>query len=87
MKSVHSSKAAPYRQPVEQSRGRIIVWLRAEDLLLRTRETDKKHNTICLNAGEDPSFPAPILQSFMCVPSSTDNSSITRGALVFFFFL
>lgn len=87
MKSVHSSKAAPYRQPVEQSRGRIIAWFRAEDLLLRTRETDKKPNTICLNVGEDPFFPAPMLQSVMCVPSSTDYSSITRGALVFFFFL
>lgn len=42
MKSVHSSKATPYRQPVEQSRGRIIARFRTEDLLLRTRETDKK---------------------------------------------
>lgn len=70
MKSVHSSKAAPYRQPVKQSQalnggqdnGGAQYW----NPPIEDWRDRQKVNTICLTAGEEFSFSPPRLQSFIC---------------------
>lgn len=69
MKSVHSSKAAPYRQPVEQSQavnegqdnGGALYWTPP----IENWRDGQKGNTICLTVGEELSFYPPRLQSFI----------------------